>query len=86
MSAALTIGLLGGAVIGLAHFGSLWVGVNVFLAGQPVRAMALQFARFAVLAGGLFALAWHGALALVAGALGVLAARALFLRRLGRVT
>ena len=84
MSAALALGAIGGGLIGLAYFGSLWLGVMAFAAGRPVGALALQLARFAGLACALAALAVHGAGALLSGAMAMLVMRQALLRRLGR--
>lgn len=85
LSAAM-LGLAAGLGLGLLHFATLsWV-VGLLLTGSATgRAVALQLARFAILFVALAALARAGAMPLLAGALGVAAGRAIFLRReLGR--
>ena len=71
-----------GTVLGYAHFATLRLNVRLYLAGGgPMRALALQVLRIALLAGGLGALAWLGAPALLGGMAGVLLARRVVLRR-----
>jgi F1F0 ATPase subunit 2 len=82
--AAALIGLAGGVLLGLAHFGSLWWNAKAYLSGGVGAALAIQLLRFAVLALVLAGLAKLGALPLLTGALGLLIARGLLLRRLGR--
>ncbi len=78
------IGLAVGTLLGLIHFGSLWWNVRLLASGGALRALAIQLLRFALLAAVLLGLAKLGAAALLAGALGLLLARSLLLRRLGR--
>jgi hypothetical protein len=52
-----------------------------YLAGRAMRAVAVQILRLAVMGGVLFALVRLGALPLLAGALGIAAARVIVLRR-----
>lgn len=81
-AAGVLLGLAVGAVLGLAHFGSLRWNTRLYLAGGSIaRAFALQFARFAILIGVLILLAELGALPLLSGALGLFAARSYVLRR-----
>lgn len=83
MSAAAILLALGAALAGFGlgwlHFASLSRVADLFVAGH-MRAVALQLARLAVLAGFLVLCAQGGAAVLVAGAAGVLAARARVLR------
>ncbi|MCT2398446.1 ATP synthase subunit I [Novosphingobium mangrovi (ex Huang et al. 2023)] len=75
--AALVIGL----VLGFVHFGMLASVTEDYLAGRAMRAVIVQVLRLAVLGAVLFALVRLGALPLLAGALGIIAARAIVLRR-----
>ena len=76
------LAFVAGFGLGLVHFASLGRVSALFLAGgSPVRALALQFARLALLAGFLVLAARLGAAPLLAAALGVLIARAVVLRR-----
>jgi len=84
--AELALGLTVGLLLGFIHFGSLWWTVQLFAGGNAARALAAQLLRFALLGAALFALAKLGAVALLASALGLLLARALLLRRFGRIT
>lgn len=72
---------IAGFALGWLHFTSLSRVTHLLLAGR-MSAVALQLARFALLAGFLFLCAQAGPAALVAGAAGVLAARIWVLRRL----
>jgi len=71
LGAGLTLGLLTGA---LFH-GSLWFGVALMIAGAPLAALALQLARFVLLAFGLYAAVRFGAPALVAAGAACVASR-----------
>jgi len=83
--AAAGLGLAVGLAAGAAYFASLWWNTQLYLAGGRVLlALALQILRLAVLLMALAGLAVFGALALLMGAVGVLLARALVLRRVGR--
>jgi F1F0 ATPase subunit 2 len=73
-----------GVLLGLVHFGALWWNAQLYLHRGALRALAIQLVRFAVLLAGLAGLAKLGALPLLSGALGLLLARALLVRRLGR--
>ncbi|SDL24486.1 ATP synthase subunit I [Aliiruegeria lutimaris] len=76
------LGFAAGLALGFAHFASLRRIVTLYLSGAaPARALALQLVRFAVLVAALAALARIGATPLLAGALGLLAARTVVLRR-----
>ena len=76
------IGLIAGLVGGTAHFVLLRWNTDLYLRpGGLGRAIALQALRLALLAVVLVLLARRGALPLLLGALGVLAARWIVLRR-----
>ena len=75
-----------GMLLGFAHFGSLWWNTRLYTGGSGIRALAMQVLRLILLAGVLTGLAHLGALPLLAAALGLLVARSLILRRLGRVS
>jgi F1F0 ATPase subunit 2 len=85
MIGALMIGLAAGAILGAAHLASLWWSVILLRDGRPVLGILAQALRFVALAAGLAVIARHGAAPLIAAAVGVLAARALLLRRLERM-
>ncbi len=77
------IGLAAGGVLGVLHFGSLLWVARRFAEGGAAVALAVQLARFAVLGGVLYGLSKIGAPALLAGAVGLLVARYVVVRRLG---
>jgi F1F0 ATPase subunit 2 len=77
------IGLTAGLLAGLVHFSSLWWNTRLLMSERAEKAILLQLARFAVAVGTLAILAWFGAVALLAGALGFLLARQLLLERFG---
>ncbi|WP_436644285.1 ATP synthase subunit I [Microbaculum sp. FT89] len=82
----LGLGLLVGLVVGAVHFGSLWWNTQIFArSGSMVMALAIQFGRFGLLAAVFIFLSRFGALPLLAGALGLLVARQVVIRRLGPV-
>ncbi len=74
--------LAAGALIGMFHFLTLRWNVRMFAAGQSLPlALALQLARFAVIAGALAVIASHfGALPLLVAAAGILATRTAIVR------
>jgi len=77
---ALGLGL--GFGFGLVHFATLARVTALFMGrGTFWRAVAWQLARLALLAGLMVALALLGAAPLIAGALGVILAREIVLRR-----
>ncbi len=81
------IGFAAGFAVGLVHFGSLWWNAQMFARGGRLAiAFALQIGRFALLVAVCIGLARLGALPLLSGALGLLLARGILLRRLGTVT
>jgi F1F0 ATPase subunit 2 len=77
------IGLTAGLLAGLVHFSSLWWNTRLLMSERAGKARLLQLARFTVAAGTMAILAWFGAMALLAGALGFLLARQLLLQRFG---
>jgi F1F0 ATPase subunit 2 len=84
MIAGLILGFAAGAILGAAHLASLWWSVVLLRDGRPVLGVILQALRFVALALLLAVIARHGAAPLLAAALGVLAARAVLLRRFER--
>jgi F1F0 ATPase subunit 2 len=82
------LGAVCGAVVGYGvgalYFGSLRWTAEAWVAGAVVRAVASQIGRLALVAIVLFGLAKIGPAALLCGALGVLAARHVAVRRFGR--
>ncbi len=84
MIAAL-MGLAAGAILGATHLASLWWSVVLVRDGRPILGVTMQALRFVALALALAVIARHGAAPLLAAAVGVLAARALLLRRLRRL-
>lgn len=79
------LGLMLGFAAGLAHFATLRKVTALYLTGgAPGRALALQLARLVLLTALLAGLALLGAGPLLAGALGVVLARAVILRRAGK--
>jgi F1F0 ATPase subunit 2 len=85
MIGALAIGLVAGAALGAAHLVSLWWSVVLIRDGRPIPGFMAQALRFVVLALALAFIARHGAAPLLAAAFGVLASRALLLKRFERV-
>jgi F1F0 ATPase subunit 2 len=81
----LAFGLAAGALIGLVHFVSLGWNMRLFVTGSALGAAGLQIARLALVAIVFFGLAKIGAGALLAGLVGLLAARRRALRQFGRV-
>lgn len=75
------IALVGGAALGLLHFGTLRRTVDAFAGGRTARALLMQLARLGLLAACLFVAARAGALPLLAAALGLLAGRAAIMHR-----
>lgn len=74
-------GLAAGLLIGAVHFGSLRWNADAYLAGSRIAlAILLQLVRFALLGAVLYGLSRLGALPLLAGALGILLARAAVIR------
>jgi F1F0 ATPase subunit 2 len=77
------IGLTAGLLAGLVHFSSLWWNTRLLITEGAGKALAMQLARLTVATGALAMLAWIGAVALLAGAVGFLVARQLLLQRFG---
>lgn len=73
-----------GVLLGLLHIGSLWWITQLYLKGGALRALAVQLLRFAVLLAVFAGLSKLGALPLLSGAIGLLLARSVLVRRLGR--
>jgi F1F0 ATPase subunit 2 len=82
--AALLAAFVAGAGVGAAHFGSLWWSVILIRDGQTGLGVAVQSLRFVVLAAALVLITRLGAGPFIAAATGVLAARALLMRRYRR--
>lgn len=82
---AFALALIFGFVLGLFHFGSLKRVSDLYLGGRSVAwPIALQLARLAILIVVMVWLAREGALPLLAGALGLILARAAVLRFTGK--
>ncbi|WP_083384353.1 MULTISPECIES: ATP synthase subunit I [Cupriavidus] len=83
-AAGAVAGLVAGLAGGLAHFGSLHAVVRRLQRGATAGALALQGVRLALTGALLFACAKAGAAPLLGAGAGLLAARAVVLRRLPR--
>jgi F1F0 ATPase subunit 2 len=70
-----------GAALGAAHFGTLWWSVVLMRDRRTGLGVAAQALRFVVLAAALVLIARQGAGPFLTAAAGVLAARALLMRR-----
>ncbi len=79
----LCAGAVIGAIVGYGYFSALWWNVLLIDRRAAARALLLFAARVTVLALTLFALVKLGALALLSGAGGLLAARRLLIKRIG---
>jgi F1F0 ATPase subunit 2 len=79
----LCVGALIGAAAGYGYFTALWWNVLLIDRGATTRALLLFAARVTLVVLVLFGLAKSGALALLAGAAGLLVARRLLIRRFG---
>lgn len=75
------LGLVLGLAFGYVHWITLKTVTALFLGGARGRAIALQLLRLALLALLMVALVAFGAPGLIAGALGVILAREIVLRR-----
>ncbi len=81
LATTLALWLLFGLAGGTCHFAMLRWNATLYLSGTGMlRALAVQVVRMAATAGLLFFAVSHGAVALLAAAIGVLLARALILR------
>jgi len=80
----LGVGLLGGALVGLAHFGLLRWNTRLFAAGSAFAAAGLMIARLALVVVVFLALVQIVAGALIAGLIGLSLSRRIVLRRIGR--
>ncbi len=81
----LPICFLGGLIIGYGYFRALRETANLLVnGGEPLRAIALTLGRISLLATGFFVAVLLGGLALLATLAGVLCAKAIILRRIGR--
>ncbi|SEJ61182.1 F1/F0 ATPase, subunit 2 [Pseudomonas linyingensis] len=80
--AQLGAGLLVGLLVGTLHFASLALNLRLFSAGRVLPALALQLLRVGLSVALLAALIRLGLGVLLAGALGLLLARQLTLRRM----
>ena len=72
--------LIVGAALGAFHFATLARVTNMLMDGR-LTAVFLQVGRFAIMAAALWIAARQGAPVLLAGAIGIMAGRALILRR-----
>ena len=82
----LVLHFIGGMALGALYFCGLWWNTRMFgEAGRLLQAIALLIARVSLLAGLLAMSALEGALPLLVVVLGVLAARAVVMRRIRRV-
>ncbi len=85
MTGALMIALVAGAILGAAHLASLWWSVALLRDGRTILGFSVQALRFVALGLALAFIARQGAAPFLAAAFGLLAARALLLRRLRRI-
>ncbi len=85
MTLVLIAAFIAGALLGAAHFGSLWWSVSLMREGRIGSGVAMQALRFAALAVALGLIARQGAAPFLASALGLLAARVLLMRRFRRL-
>jgi F1F0 ATPase subunit 2 len=80
-AAQVPTGLIAGFAAGLVHFSTLRRNVQLLAFGSASKALAMQLARLALMLMVLFVLAKLGPWTLLCGALGVLVARSVVLRR-----
>ena len=85
LAAAVAIGLVAGLALGVPYFASVWWSTRLFVTGSAGRAVVLQVGRIGVALAVLTLLARLSFIALLSGALGLLVARTLLLRRLGEL-
>ena len=83
MKRSTLFGLAAGRLLGFVHFAVLRRNAELYLARSLMRGIGVHLLRFAILGLALLLLARLGAGALLSGALGLLAARHLLLRRTG---
>ena len=83
LAAYAAVGLIAGFAVGVPYFASLWWSTRLFVTGSAGRAVVLQLGRIGMALAVLILLARLSFIALLSGALGFLAARALLLTRLG---
>jgi F1F0 ATPase subunit 2 len=81
VAAQVPAGLIAGLIAGLLHFSTLRRNVQMLAHGSLSKALAMQVARLGALLLILFVLAKLGPWTLLCGALGVLVARSIVLRR-----
>jgi F1F0 ATPase subunit 2 len=81
LAGGIALGLIAGGVVGIVHFVSLNWTVRCFASGLALRAAVLQIGRLGFVAAAFTALALLGAGPLIAGLVGLLAARQVVLRR-----
>jgi F1F0 ATPase subunit 2 len=81
LAAQVPTGLIAGFAAGLVHFATLGRNVELLASGSAGKALTMQLARLGLLLVILFVLAKLGPWTLLCGALGVLVARSLVLRR-----
>lgn len=79
--AQIPTGLIVGVIAGLIHFSTLHRNVQLLASGSASKALSMQGARLGLLLVVLFVLAKLGPWTLLCGALGVLIARSVVLRR-----
>jgi F1F0 ATPase subunit 2 len=79
------LGVAFGALLGACYFQTLWWNVHLLTSGSAWRAIGLHILRFGVLVASLYAVSRFGAVPLIFAAMGVLAGRALVLRRVRRL-
>jgi F1F0 ATPase subunit 2 len=85
MIGALVMGLVAGALLGAVYFSSLCWSVVLICDGRPTLGFLAQALRFCVLALALAVIARHGAALLLSAAFGVVASRAVLLKRFERI-
>ena len=75
------LGFVVGLAVGFAHFATLAWNARLFVAGSMAMAIGIQMVRIGLVALVLILLARHNFVSFVAGALALLAARAIVLSR-----
>jgi F1F0 ATPase subunit 2 len=80
----LAIAFIGGLLAGAVLYQTLWWNVQMLSAGKsPLKVVAIQVARLALLAGVLIVAATFGAMPLLVTALGLMASRSVAIRFVG---